>query len=492
MLRESFSLLTVWQDCLKEHIPMSKKQSTQKTHCPLNNIMRRELCIVLILSFFICLSLFHVGKTNAARVGSVDLSFGNNGKVITSVGSGNNYDPDIAIQPDGKIVVTGRSPNGFTLIRYNLDGSLDASFGINGIVITLIGNSSTSKALVIQSDGKIVVVGTSRIIYEDFTLARYNPDGSLDTTFDSDGMLTTDFGISDYAYDLAIQPDGKIVAVGSVQVGGKTKFGAARYNSDGSLDTSFSEDGKVITFMNDDNDNAYSVKIQTDGKIVVAGNSPGIFNHDIGIVRYNADGSLDISFDNDGRVFTFLGNGSAKGIAVEIQTDGKIVASAGRSINGKSEFVLVRYNLDGSPDFSFGKDGGAFTDFGESVNTSNLTIQPNGKIIIIGAVYTGGVSGSYKFALARYNPDGSLDRAFDLDGKFLTEIGRGDSATAAAVQSDGKIVVAGYSKSTDNGNYNFSLTRVNGDSSVLASNNSAIAPTDRLDNNHSTGIPAAN
>ncbi|MFT6765834.1 MAG: putative delta-60 repeat protein [Alteromonas naphthalenivorans] len=216
-------------------------------------------------------------------------------------------------------------------------GTLDGSFGGgDGKVTTNINGGDIAYGVAIQSDGKIVVVGESN---SSFGVARYNTDGSLDTSFDTDGFLTTNFGSVDAAYGVAIQSDGKIVVSGN----SGNDFAVARYNTDGSLDTTFDTDGKLTTDIGSSStDVAYGVAIQADGKIVVVGDN----GSDFAVVRYNTDGSLDTTFDTDGKLTTDIGTATADTArAVTIQTDGKIVV-VGRSAN---DFAVVRYLNDIPP-----------------------------------------------------------------------------------------------------------------------------------------------
>ena len=182
-------------------------------------------------------------------------------------------------------------------------GSLDLSFDTDGKVITNMGSSDcAANAVVIQSDGRIVAVGYSgNGSTYDFAIARYNTDGGLDTTFDTDGKVTTAIGSYNTAFAVALQSDGKIIAAGSAN-GSQMDFALVRYNTNGSLDTTFDIDGKVITAVGNFTDVAYSVAIQNDGKIVMAGYSSNGSNDDFSLVRYNTNGSLDSTFDNDGKV----------------------------------------------------------------------------------------------------------------------------------------------------------------------------------------------
>src|SRR5262249_46861010 len=272
--------------------------------------------------------------------GSLDTTFGTGGKVVTA-SLGDAF--ALSIRSDGKLVVAGgrtQSPSTFVLARYNSDGSLDTTFGSGGTVVRT-DFSGLYAALVLQPDGKIVVAGGNG----DFVLARYNDDGSLDTTFGSGGTLTTDFsGRDDEPYALAIQSDGKIVAAGRTTTTSGTvlsDFALARYNSDGSLDMTFATGGKVTTtFPSPFPGGAYALALQPDGKIVAAGGG-FLVESGIRLARYNSDGSLDITFGVGGKVGLY--DPDAK--AVALQPDGKIVVATYPFV---SDVGLVRYNNDGS------------------------------------------------------------------------------------------------------------------------------------------------
>jgi uncharacterized delta-60 repeat protein len=410
-----------------------------------------------LLKFIICLTITTaVTITAHAQVGSLDLSFSTDGKTTTAIGSTSDYSYSVAIQNDGKIVVAGSSDNGishqYALIRYNTDGTLDSTFDSDGIVTTVIGNSSHGYAIAIQSDGKILVAGDS---YNgsnfDFALARYNTNGLLDNTFNSDGIVTTDFVNSEEAgYSIAIQSDGKIVVAGYNYNGG-TDFALVRYDSNGALDNTFDSDGKVTTDIgNMTTEAGVSVAIQSDGKILLAGSSATGSNTDFALVRYNIDGTLDNTFDLDGKKITDFGSNNDFARSVAIQNDGKIVL-AGNTFNGiDNDFALVRYNADGTLDNAFDSDGKTTTDFGGATEDGYaICIQSDGKIILAGE---NNIGGSADFTLVRYNNNGTVDTNFDTDGKAVTDfIGFSDAGRSAALQSDGKIVVVGYSNNGANG-----------------------------------------
>ncbi|HQX99461.1 MAG TPA: T9SS type A sorting domain-containing protein, partial [Flavobacteriales bacterium] len=390
--------------------------------------------------------------------GSLDNSFGVNGKETTAFGTGDDIGQSIAIQPDGSIVVAGGANNGtdsdFAVARYNTDGTLDNSFSGDGKMTTDFGTDDYGRSVAIQPDGKVVVAGYSNNgLYSDLSLARYNTDGTLDNTFSGDGKVTTDVGpYSDFGYSVAIQPDGRIIVAG-----GYSYFAVARFNTDGTLDNSFSDDGKVTTDIGS-GEFGQSVAIQPDGRIVVAGYVGYGTNSEFAVVRYNMDGTLDNSFSDDGIVTTDFGTGDDYGYSVAIQPDAKIVVSG--KANG--DFALARYNTDGTLDNSFGVEGKVTTDFGavyaDYDEGWSVAIQPDGKIVVAGYAYG-------TFAVARYNTDGTLDNSFGVNGKVTTAFGTGnDRGYSVAIQSDGKIVVAG---SSDSGGYTeFAVARYLSDLNV--------------------------
>lgn len=378
--------------------------------------------------------------------GVLDSEFDADGLVLTENGIGYNYGYAIAIQSDGKIVVAGEAAWGdFALARYNLDGSLDTTFGDDGIVTTdFSGDTDVGQAIYIQPDGKIIVVGkTWGGSNYDFALARYNQDGSLDTTFGAEGLISTDFDNGyDIAHSVTLQADNKIVVAGKSSTAINNDFALARYNPNGSLDITFSDDGWVTTDFASNDEEGYAVAIQSDGKIVVAGMAyiPGNYI-DFALVRYNLDGSLDSSFDVDGWVTTDFTGDADYGRAIAIQQDGKIVVAG---YGGFGDFVSARYNTNGSLDTTFGNAGRVTTDFGASSDYGYaMVLQPDGKIVVAGTANMD-LTGS-DFALARYNSNGSLDTSFHYDGKVTTDFNSiYDNGYAIALQQDGKIVVAGY------------------------------------------------
>lgn len=313
--------------------------------------------------------------------GSLDSTFDSGGIVTTDFGANDNA-LGVALQADGKIVIAGRATINNELrvgiVRYNTNGSLDTTFGNGGSVITSIDCSSDGTSVEIQSDGKIVVTGTS--VFSGvpvFTVARYNTDGSLDNTFDGDGLAQAPPAGFQVPWGMAIQADGKIVVAGE-SIGDQTDdFCLARFNSDGSVDGTFDGDGIVLTDFDEAFDSARDVVIQPDGKIVAAGSSQGI----VALARYNTDGSLDTSFDGDGRVVGTPDSDQRHINALALRSDGKIVAAGAGVDSGIEVMAVARYNSDGSLDATFGSSGIVTTSIGTDAVATAIALQTDGRIV---------------------------------------------------------------------------------------------------------------
>ena len=398
----------------------------------------------------------------ASAGGPLDPTFDGDGIAVTAFTSGAQAEA-VAVQPDGKIVAAGYTFNyDLALARYNADGSLDGSFDGDGMVELDLGERvEQAHDLVIQADGKIVVAGNAGDGYgpgADFLLVRFNADGTLDATFDGDGVSRHEVGGGERWFGVALQADGKLVVAGSrlyndTSLGfDRYQFAAGRYNADGSPDTSFDGDGFAFTDFQSGSE-ALDVGLQADGRIIAAGwaepDPDGVSEEDFALARYNVDGSLDSSFDGDGRVVTNITQSElVRGVA--LQADGKIVAAGptiGYAAGGTTgwDFAHVRYNTDGSLDSTFSGDGKVLTDFGSPYDEAyDVAIQSDGRIVTAGHTLNDGTD--LDFGLTRHNVDGSLDLTFDGDGKIETDLGasRGDFAAALAIQPDGKVVAAGF------------------------------------------------
>ena len=431
--------------------------------------------------------------------GALDPTFGAGGKQTVDFGSNfSEAATAAAVQPDGKILVagyndlqTGGEP-GFSVARFNTDGSLDSSFNPtatptsftgNGKVLFTFGLSSIggvqkANAIALQPDGKIVLAGftdSSGVGPHDFAIGRLNANGTLDPTFGHNGMQTVDFGYDDQATCVAIQSDGKIV-VGGFDDGGSADFAVARLNPDGSLDTTFNPtatpdishgNGKQsFTFgtgLFGGVEKANSLALTSDGKIVLAGFTDaggGGGPHNFAIARLKGDGTLDTTFNTTGKQTVDFGYDD-QATAVAVRNDGKILVG-GFDDGGAADFAVARLNADGSldssfnptatPDISHGNGKQSFTFgsglFGGVEKAYGMALRADGTVVLAGVTDAGG-GGHNNLAVAQLAPDGTLDTRFNGTGKQITDFGSAAQANAVAVQADGNLVVAG----TANGNF---------------------------------------
>ncbi len=442
-----------------------------------------------------------------AAAGDLDFSFGTQGRNMIlipnfTIPNALDWDPteDIAIQPDGKILVAGSAWDSmllmdFTVTRFNADGSLDTSFANDGVFRYHFNGDDHGYGIVLQPDGKIIIAGEAYLgVFNDqvdtaFGLIRLNPNGSIDSTFGTGGTVITNFFASlDQATEVALQPDGKIIATGWVTQGGVNTgstydFAVVRYNPNGSLDTTFGVGGKVTADFNGGGDIARTSVLQRDGKIVLGGYvtiTPGS-EYDFGLARFNSDGSLDTSFDGDGKVVTTFGNNLnelARGMA--LAPDNKLVV-AGDFYNpppvvgqsGHWDVAVARYNVDGSLDTAFDSDGrfvydSNLTDRNEGAE--DVLVQPDGKILFLGdsRLIVNAVPGvsDQDLQIGRLNVNGTLDSSFGNGGLTLTDWGIFDPpgapnygsgrtaevmiSAAIALQADGKIIAVNDSRRSTN------------------------------------------
>jgi uncharacterized delta-60 repeat protein len=391
----------------------------------------------LHITLFACVILICASSLAAAQAGHLDASFGSAGIFTFSLTTNNgssNLASAVALQSDGKFVVAGQLGSRSGLLRLNPNGSLDSSFGNGGVVVTKIGGVILQNfgGLAIQSDGKIVVAATG--VPARGQVARFNSNGSLDTTFGSNGIAAVQVATG----LLVLQPDGKIVVTGSN--GG---FGSlVRLQANGQPDTSFGTNGQAPLL-----EVASSIALQSDGKILTG--AFGFFAPGAGLIaRYNTDGSLDKSFGISGQAAS-----TAPPSAIAVQSDGKILAAGANvsqlSLTGNaSGFGLARFNSNGSIDTTFATRGGVTTGFPTTTTTADFAValQTNGDIVAAGEAGNNGTSQLVEsFALARYLGTGKLDSTFGTGGLVTTNFGSNAVAfiTSIVLQSDGKIVVAG-------------------------------------------------
>jgi uncharacterized delta-60 repeat protein len=409
------------------------------------------------------------GAPPAFAAGELDPTFSSDGKVFTDV-FGQGYDSllDAAVQPDGKIVAVGSWGSegasyckfaavhcNFVLVRYNPNGSIDASFGSNGRVMTdFDGDDDVARAVAIQADGRIVVAGSALVGNHapDFALARYRADGSLDPSFSGDGKLTTALGDTEAANDVLIQPNGSIVAVGYTDAHGTEDFALARYYPNGTLDPSFSGDGIQTTGLGHD-DFAHAAALQADGKIIAVGtrweDDDSCFackDRDLALARYNPNGTLDSTFDGDGKMTEGLGGDEGLS-AVTTMRDGRFVVAG----DSGGDFYAARYRPNGTHDESFALKGRKWVHIGQPASAAAVGIGSDGKIVLAG--YAAG-----DLAAARVTASGANDLTFSGDGMVRTDFGGTEYGTAMVLQRDGKILVAGY-RARPSDDHDFVLAR---------------------------------
>jgi uncharacterized delta-60 repeat protein len=400
--------------------------------------------------------------------GTLDTNFGAaTGKVLTPIGSADDKAYAVALQADGKIVVGGSTHNGsnldFAVARYNADGTLDTTFDSDGKTATAVGSSDDAiNALAIQGDGRIVAAGYAVVGGDyDFALVRYNTDGSLDATFDTDGRVVTSAQNLYNARAIALQSDGKIVVGGYADTGGR--FVVARYLTDGSLDTTFDTDGivKMGTAPGDPPDLCFSIAIQADQKILAAGQNSSFSGPDFCVARFNSNGSLDTTFDTDGIADVEMDGGATDTNTVScigVTGGGNIVLGGAVIVPpGAYDFAAARITSAGALETTLDGDGRAYAAIGASYDEAfALAVQSDNKIVLAGYSFN---NVNEDFALVRFNANGSLDTTFDVDGILTLIFGTGDErAHGVALQSDGRIVVAGFAwNGTD---YDFAVARI--------------------------------
>lgn len=369
---------------------------------------------------------FALARYNAN--GTLDNTFDSDGKVMTDFNGGNiEVINAIVIQPDGKIVAAGNSWDGnethFALARYNIDGSLDNSFSSDGMGIYNWGTNDYGTAVALQSDGKILIAGASYLDGYGYHVSalRINTDGTVDNTFDSGGVSTV-VGEESQVNAMILQSDGKIVMAGRRVSNLNSDFLLLRYTANGSIDNTFDTDGIVTTAFGSGDDYAFTCIQQSDGKLLAGGSSANGFN-DFALARYNSNGSLDNTFSADGKVTTDIASGSDDyGYSVKVQSDGKILLG-GYSEALLNDFSVVRYNANGSLENLFDLDGKVTTDLRGTYDYAHtIALQSDGKIVVAG--HSDSNTDSYDFAVVRYNAVcsfvGSTQNITLTEGQTLT------------------------------------------------------------------------
>jgi uncharacterized delta-60 repeat protein len=412
---------------------------------------------------------------------TLDNTFGVAGKASAVFGTGQTSLTSMIQQSDGKIVACGNyydgSLNQVALARFNTDGSADASFGVNGHLLTLVGTTFPGDTFTtrMQSDGKILVCGTHTVGSADhYILLRYNSNGSLDDSFDGDGILIT--SLIGRCNTVEVQTDGKILMGGYINVSGNGDFAIARYNPDGTPDESFDTDGiatlNIGTASNPgalSDDEVTDMIIQSDGKIIAAGKRYAAAEEDMNfaLARFNADGTLDMDFAVYGKTVTDFG-GNESPVNLHMLSNGKLLLTgAVMPENGFDPTVVIaKYDANGFLDTSYGTGGKVVQNYGVAGGggiTTSSVVDAAGKLLVTCIID----STNPDFKLLRFNTDGSFDNTLDGDGIINFDLGGAEAAQASMFQSDGKLLLGG--DSFDISGSDFSVARIN--SADLSVNN---------------------
>jgi len=402
--------------------------------------------------------------------GSPDTGFGTDGIYYPNFPAGSNSDILGISESGGKIIITGNLslageggfPMRLMIMRLTVNGTPDADFDSDGLVTVDFGaDMSTGKDCVFLSDGNILVLGDfSTTAGFDLAVLRVLPDGSLDATFDTDGIVTSNLGFDQqYPESLTLLSDGFIATAQVMNPSaGNGDIALVRYNSNGGLVNSFSGDGILISYyMKGTSSDVLAVATQPDGKVIAAGKgyNESTNAYALSVARFNTNGSLDQSFGDAGVASVYFDPNIQTVTAVALQSDGTIVAGGNVETTLGTDFAIARFTSAGVPDANFGTDGKIIYDFDGYDYLSSLAVQSDGNILAVGGTSTS------NFSIVRFLPNGTVDANFGTDGKVIIDFyGETDDANAVKVQTDGKIIVAGETYNTDIANYSFAAVRL--------------------------------
>lgn len=391
----------------------------------------------------IIILLFTFPITIQAQQQYLDSTFGSNQNGIVTLLVGNESSGEaVRMQTDQKIVVGGYATISGTarllVARYLSNGTLDSSFGTNGITTTTVGINSFGLSIHLQSDQKIILTGTTTNSDQRAVIARYNTNGSIDTTYGTSGVTTTTIGTGDTAKACDLQTDQMTVTTGPAIINGQPTMFAARYTTTGILDTTFGSGG-IVTISFGDLSVAYALAIQpSDQKIIVAGSVSNTMTNKYALARLNTNGTLDNTFGSSGLVITQVPNSMNDVIyAIGLQSSGKIIVAGSSIISGPNIISLARYNTNGTLDTTFGTSGFVLTELGYNEQIHALSIQSDDKIVVVGYVED-------KFIAGRYTINGSLDTTFGVNGYVATDYQNNAELNDVTIQNDGKIVATGF------------------------------------------------
>lgn len=382
--------------------------------------------------------------------GQLDPAFNLTGKVTTHIENYNVNTSALLIQDDGKILVCGNATSltnakDFVIARYSPDGSPDSTFNTTGkLILDFFGKIDYCYAMALQADGKILLTGiiTNAASERKTGIVRLLENGSLDSLFGINGVYVN---IADHNAEnpqsVHYMDDGKIIVTGIINAGsGSPMCAVFKYNEDGSPDESFGDNGLATAEVPDSYNPSFGA-IQEDGKIItggfVLGNKTEIY-----LLRFLPDATIDSSFGSNGIVWTKYANEDHFGYSIYLQDDHKILMADGITHGGKRDFGILRYTADGLLDSTFGTNGKVVTAMSAGSNTAHaVSVQEDQKILLAGFL---GTTPQHDFAIARYHSNGTLDTEFGIGGKVITDFGNDDLGFTMVIQPDDKIVVAGH------------------------------------------------
>ena len=430
-------------------------------------------------TLFVSLLFLSYSMYTFAQDGNLDDTFGVNGKVTTDIFGFTDVAHDLAYQSDGKMLVAGFSRNSvgndnFLVVRYLENGDLDTSFGTNAYVNIDVRGFSTPKDdqatnVLIQSDGKIVLVGFSDGAFgdEQFTTLRLNSDGSLDETYGDQGIRFFDFtGSYCEPADAVMLSNNNIAIAGYTDTGSFNPsliFAVAVIDENGNLNQNFSIDGKQTIQFGANYEEAYAITETSDGSLLVGGEGADEF----AIAKLSLSGNLDSTFGNNGKIITDISNYNGLGIiGLHELSNGKIIAVGESSSSSESRNItLIRYNSDGSLDTSFANNGFITIDIdsGSEDIPRSMFVQNDGKILIAGSIVTGG---EFYFLSLRFNTDGTLDSSYSGDGVRLESFNSNQIEIAYGIKQNdnGKINIVGYSGNTSGNTADIAIAQYTGTS----------------------------
>lgn len=414
---------------------------------------------------------------SAQTAGTLDPSFGNNGKLLVNV---NNLDVfhDVAIQEDQKIVTVGMSFDAAYVStahahRYLADGTPDATFGTNGVFTYNLNFEANIYGCFIKPDGKILLAGETTD-YQDYRilLIQLNPDGTIDHLFGDNGIVVEHVGIyEDHGWGLAVLENGEILVSGTSTVDYAGEYRNApmivKFTAEGELDTSFGTNGVATIPVNSIENTLRCITVQPDGKILAAGHfANDLFFFITLVVRFMPDGTLDPTFADNGIFKYAFGQADSQAFDILVTEDEKILVT-GVSVAPTYDYSMMLFRLDGQgvPDPDFGTAGVVITDNAGTYDVGyGVRVQEDGKIVVAGT--TGNAPPEDNaMAVWRFNANGTLDASFGTSGLTAINLGNAaDEAMGMAIQEDEKIVIAG--KSRNDGNIDFAIVRLLGDHST--------------------------